>query len=678
MSPFQKATAVCGFLLLAVFLVFGQTLRYGFVNYDDGQYVYEKPEISAGLTAHGIAWAFTHGHVGHWHPLTSISHMLDCQLYGLWPGGHHLTNVLLHAATSILLFLVLWRMTGSLWPSALVAAVFAVHPLRAESVAWVSERKDVLSGLCFMLTLAAYTAYVRRPFSWARYLTVVAAFAAGLMAKPMLVTLPCLLLLLDYWPLGRTKWGLGIRDWGLEIGDGQGREGGEQSAEGSGPRAEGSAESKAQGPRPKTLAWLIVEKIPLALMTVACSLAALATENKVMASMESMPWRWRVANALVSYVVYLEQFFCPLGLAVFYPHPRDTIPTWSVIVAAGVLLAVSAAALLWWRKYPFLLVGWLWYLGMLLPVIELVQLGRQARADRYTYLPQIGIAIALVWGVERGSRFWPYRRWTQERVSRNSGGKNAFETVEIRRQQRQTSVRHALGIASVGLVAGLMACAWRQTSYWRDSETLWAHAVACTERNSVTHTNLGLALAERGRFDDAIGHYRKALEIERDVLPYYNLGIALAALGRPAEAVDAYRSALAVKPDDAKVRGNLGAALVGLGRVDEAVVEYRKALEIDADDAAANSNLGAVLAARGQVDEAIAHYRRVLKTKPEMAAVHFNLGAALYHQGKSSEALDHWREALRLAAAQGNRALADTIRTQIDRSQDSLPSPEGK
>jgi tetratricopeptide (TPR) repeat protein len=587
--------AVCGFLLLAVFLVFGQTIGYRFVNYDDDQYVFENARITRGVTLQGIAWAFTHSQVGHWHPLTSISHMLDCQFYGLWPGGHHLTNVLLHAATAIVLFLVLWQMTGGLWSSALVAAVFAVHPLRAESVAWVSERKDVLSGLFFVLTLAAYTFYVRRPFSWGRYLAVVSLFAVGLMAKPMLVTLPCVLLLLDYWPLGRMS-----RDGAFHV-----------------PRR------------------LIVEKLPLVVMTVACSLAALLTQRKVMVSMESMPWRWRLSNALVSYVVYLKQFFCPTGLAILYPHPKDTIPAWSVIASAGVLAAVSAAALLWRRRYPFLLVGWLWYLGMLVPVIGLVQLGMQARADRYTYLSQIGIAIALVWGAVQVAGSSPYRRW-------------------------------GVAAVSVLVVAGLMGGAWQQTRYWRDSETLWIHTLACTSQNSVAHHNLAAILAGRGQIEEAIAHYRRVLEIKPgDVKALYNLGNLLAGRGQIEEAIAHYREALAVRPDHARANCNLGVLLAGRGQGDEAIAHFRTALETRPDYAEAHDNLGAVLAGRGQAEEAIAQYRKALEIKPDFVEALGNLGNVLAARGRVEEAITQYRKALNLATQQNNQVLADSMQAKI-------------
>ncbi len=333
--------------------MFGQTVRYDFVNYDDDLLVYENPVVMRGFTAQGVYWAFTTSVAHMWYPLTWISYMADSQIFGTKPWGYHLTNVLLHAATSVILFVALRRMTGNLWASALVAALFAIHPLRAEAVAWVGERKSPLSGLFFASTLAAYFEFTRRPLSLARYLAVVGLFSLGLLAKPTLVTLPFLLLLLDYWPLGR---------WRLE-----------------------------------SALLLVLEKVPLLVLSVACCVAAVVSQTGNIAPLNAVPIPARIANALVSCTVYLGQFFWPVGLAAFYPRP-ETYPAWQVAGSVLVLAAVSLAALAAWRKQPAMLVGWLWYLGMLLPTSGLVQIEAHARADRYTYLPQIGQYILMVWG----------------------------------------------------------------------------------------------------------------------------------------------------------------------------------------------------------------------------------------------------------------------------------------
>jgi protein O-mannosyl-transferase len=608
--------AVCGFLLLAIALVFGQTLQHKFINYDDDEYVYANPQVAPGLTAHGIAWAFTQTCVGHWHPLTCLSHMLDCQLYGLHPWGHHLSNVLLHAASTILLFLVLRRMTGDLWPSAFVAALFAIHPLHVESVAWVAERKDVLSGLFFMLTLWAYVGYVRHPFSLARYLSVVALFALGLMAKPMLVTLPCVLLLLDYWPLGRF----------------------------SRPAVDDAATDKRRS-RLSMAMPLVVEKLPLLVLTAVSCVVAPLTQKQAIESLDAVPLSARVANALVSYVAYLGQLFYPVGLAALYPHPGSALPTWQVAGALVLMVSISVVVLVWRRRCPYLFVGWLWYVGMLVPVIGLVQLGHQSRADRYTYLTQIGLYIAVAWGVSQVSRHWPDRRWV-------------------------------CGMTSVIVVAIMAVCAWRQTSYWHDSTTLWTHTLACTSRNGLAHYSCGVALADQGDVDAAIIQYRKALEIRPDFKEArVNLGGALASRGQIDAAIGHYQKVLEINPRNAESHYNLGVVLAGRGETDAAIAHFRKALEIRPDYAEAHTNLGVVLAGRGETDAAIAHFQKALEIEPDNKepAILGTLAAAYAQAGRFPEAVRTAEQAIRLAAAAGDRPLAEQLRTRLELYKNGKP-----
>jgi hypothetical protein len=432
---------VCIFLAVVVWLVFGQTLRHEFVNLDDGQYVSENPVVQKGLTWEGFRWALTYGKIGHWHPLTWISHMLDCQFYGLSPGGHHLTNVLLHGAAAILLFLVLRRMTRFLWRSAFVAAVFAIHPLRAESVAWVAERKDVLSALFFMLTLGAYVCYVRRPPSLIRYGVVVLLFALGLLSKNMLVTMPFVLLLLDYWPLNRLS-----------------------------------------NFTPQVLLRLVAEKIPLFMLTIGSCVATALVPEKIQTG-NDLFFGLRMENAVVSYVTYLWQMIHPSGLACVYPNPANYLPLWQVAGSVGLLLAISGAAWAFRRTHPCLIVGWLWYVGMMIPVIGIVQISYYAHADRYTYLPQIGLYLLLTWAVADWCAGWRHRRWMLG------------------------------GLCTVILVA-LIFCARIQVSYWQNSESLWTHTLACTSDNYTAHYNLGEALFQKGRVDEAINHYQKTLQIK--------------------------------------------------------------------------------------------------------------------------------------------------------------------
>jgi tetratricopeptide (TPR) repeat protein len=597
-----KSLLISGFLVLAVVGVFGQTVRHDFVNYDDNKYVYKNPQVTKGGTIAGLAWAFTSRQASNWHPLTWLSHMLDGRLYGLAPGGHHVTNIVLHAVTAILLFLVLWRATGDRWPSAFVAAVFAVHPLRAESVAWVAERKDVLSGLLFVLALGAYVGYVRRPFSLFRYLTLMAIFCLGLMAKPMLVTLPLVLLLLDYWPLGRMT-----------------------PPQGDGGLVHFSARRRALRINgwPKT--WTcplfaartcLWEKVPLLVLSAASCAATLWAQHEAMEATAHRSLASRIGNAAVAYAGYLDQLFYPVGLAVHYPYPETGPGMWKVAGAVLVLLAISSGVLIGRRRCPYLLVGWLWYVGMLIPVSGLVAVGSQAMADRFTYLPQIGLGIALAWGATDLTRSWPGR-----------GG--------IR------------GAAAMVLMALMLACAWRQTCFWRDSETLWRHALACTTGNSIAHYNLGVALADGGRADAAIVEYRNALQVRPDYPEaHYNLGVILAGRGEIDEAMVHYGAALKTAPDFSEAHHNLGSALAGRGRLDEAILHYRQALAIMPDFAEAHNNLANALAARGRVDQAIAHYRRALEIMPDFAEAHNNLGSALARQGRSDEASRHYQRAL--------------------------------
>jgi len=608
---------VCIFLVMATWFVFGQTIYHGFVNFDDDTYVYDNPVVQKGLTLRGIVWAFTGVHFSNWHPLTWLSHMLDCQFYGLNAGGHHLTNILLHMATVILLFLVLRQMTGALWRSAFVAAVFAIHPLRVESVAWIAERKDILSGLFFMLTIGTYVRYARRPWSQVRYGLVVFLFALGLMCKPMLVTLPFVLLLLDYWPLNRF-------------------------------RADASTEPifyLGSWPVPKRL---ILEKLPLLGLAAASCMTTIFAQSK---AIQSLPLSLRTGNALVSYVAYLGQMIYPVGLAVFYPYPAQDLVLWKII-AASVLLAISAGAVAARRKQPWFLFGWLWYLVMLVPVIGIVQVGSQAHADRYTYLPQIGLYVLLTWMVTDLSTGLRHRRLV-------------------------------LGYFFMVILVALIFRARAQTSYWRDSESLWTNTLAYTPGNVIAHGNLGHALLQNGNVDNAITHFQEALQIKPDdadahinmgsallqkgsaddaiayfqkalqIKPdyagaYYNLGCALIQKGSTDSAIPYYEKALQIKPDYAKAQVNIGCALFQKGRVDDAIIRFQKALRIEPDNADAYINLGNALIKNGHVDDAIVCFQKTLKIRPDYAEAHYNLGNALIQKESVDEAIVHYQKALRI------------------------------
>ncbi len=575
-----QAAGLCVVLGAITFAVFGQTLHHQFINFDDNQYVYENPVVARGLTFNGIIWAFSF-HAANWHPLTWLSHELDCQLYGLIPGGHHLTNVLLHTGTVILLFLVLRQMTGALWRSAFVAAVFAVHPLRVESVAWVAERKDVLSGLFFMLTIGAYVFYARRPWAWARYGLVMLLFALGLMCKPMLVTLPIVLLLLDYWPLQRLE----------------------------------------------SAGRLVMEKLPLLALSAAACVATLFAQHGAVQSAGSFSLAYRWSNALAACMVYLRQMVWPQGLAAFYPYPLNGLPAWEVALAGMLLAGFSAVA--WWQRHkqPWILTGWLWYLVMLLPVLGIIQVGGQAHADRYTYLPQIGIYVAVTWMV------------AERMAKRQAEGLH------------HGPFRVAIGGLMTGLLAVLMICAWRQTAYWKDSETLWNHALACTLDNDVAKNSLGRALSQKGRVDEAITCFQEALQINPGYAPaHVSLGNVLLQMGRVDEAITHYQSALQIEANDAEAQVNLGIALFQKGRVDEAITCFQQALQIKPDYAAHN-NLGIAFLKKERVDEAIAEYQAALEINSDYAEAHNNLGNALVKKGKADEAIAQFQKALQINPA---------------------------
>jgi tetratricopeptide (TPR) repeat protein len=582
----RQVAGVCIVLVLAVLAVFGQTAGFGFVNYDDDFYVFKNPVVAKGLTLKGAVWALTYGKIGHWHPLTWLTHMADCQAYGLWAGGHHLTNVALHAVAAALLFLALREMTGSLWRSAFVAAVFAIHPLRAESVAWIAERKDVLSGVFFMLTLWAYARYARRP-SRGRYTAVALWYGLGLLSKNTLVTLPFVLLLLDWWPLQRVK---------LD-------------------RAGGG---KVGAAKLVALFWgLVKEKIPLFLFSAGSCVATFLVPEKVLDS-DRLPFLERLGNALVSYGIYLWQMVFPAGLANPYLNPPNGLPFWKVAMAFVLLAAISISVAACRKGRPYFLVGWLWYLGMLVPVIGLVQISYYVRADRYTYLPGIGLVLAGTWAVGDWSAGWKHRR-------------------------------AALGGLMAVVIGALMVCAWIQTGYWKSSETLWTHTLACTTDNYLAYNNLAEALVQKGKVDEAITQYQKALQIKPDYADaHYNLAITFRRIGRADEAITQYQNVLQINPDNADARNDLGNILREKGSTDEAIAQYQKALEINSNDAKAHYNLGIALFHEGRVDEAIAQYQKALEINSNDAEAHNNLGIALFHKERVDEAIAQFQQALQI------------------------------
>ena len=554
-SQLQKRSTpgICLLLAVVVALVFCQTIRHEFVAYDDGQYFFTNPHVETGLTWNNATWAFQTTYASNWHPLTWLSLMLDVELFGSGPSGPHLMNVLLHAANTVLLFLLLKRLTGAHWRSAFVAALFGLHPLHVESVAWVSERKDVLSGLFFMLTLLMYARFVelskvQSPKSKVFYALSLLLFACGLLSKPMLVTLPFVLLLLDYWPLNRFA----------------------------------VSTLKFQ---PSTILRLALEKLPFLALSVASSAVTFVAQKDAVQPFDRIPMGIRAVNAMVSCVRYLRKMFWPVDLAIPYPYPAH----WSFELfwlSAAIFLAAIVFVVWLGRRFPFLITGWFWYLGMLIPVIGLVQVGAQSMADRYTYLPLIGVFILLVWG--------------------------AGEVLESWRLPKQVMWSMAMLI--------LAACTARtldQLRLWQNTETLFHHTIVVTKGNAVAYYNLGEYYSGKGKLDEAVDNYLKAIQIR----PGYddalnNLGVALALKGELDEAVARIRESIRYQPDKADAYYNLGNVFVMQHKPDEAISAYTGALRLKPDYPEAHNNLANLLAGQGHLEEAVKHYRETLRLNP--------------------------------------------------------------
>ncbi len=620
MSDKHRALFLCLLLTVVTLTAFWQVIDHDFINYDDNEYITENRPVKAGVTLKGVAWAFTTFHAGNWHPLTWLSHMLDVQLFGLKAGWHHLMNLLFHIANTLLLFLVLHRMTKALWQSAFVAALFALHPLHVESVAWVAERKDVLSTFFWMLTIGAYVFYVEKP-GVKRYLIALFFFALGLMSKPMLVTLPFVLLLLDYWPLKRLRYG----NTDPEI-----------PAEAIPPSASLKQKRKSKKPHivkekiqvkkptDSPYQWSLIrplfwEKIPFVVLSVASSVITYAAQQKAgaVSSLQSIPLAARIGNAFVSYCSYMGKMVWPENLAVLYPHP-GIVPPWQVLGAALFLALSTFLILRIRRRVPYLTVGWLWYLGTLVPVIGIVQVGLQGMADRYTYVPLIGLFIMNAWGVPDLLKKWRYKKVT-------------------------------LAVLSLLIIAVLAIGTWRQVRYWQSSFTLFERTLEVTSNNYVMHSELGNILKAQGKLDEAISHYTKALHINPNyAYGHNNLGTVLQERGRFTEAVSHYAEALRINKNYADAHNNMGTVLQKQGAFQEAARHYGEAIRLRPDYEKAYINLGETFAAQGRYDEAMAYYSKALRINPDLIKIHYNMGTILLSQGKPEESIAHFREAVRI------------------------------
>jgi len=651
-------------LAAVTLVVYVQVIRHDFVDLDDGDYVFENWHVTNGLNSTNMAWAFTTGHAANWHPLTWLSHMVDCQIFGPNAGFHHLVSLLLHTVNTLLLFLILQKLTGALWKSIFVAALFALHPLHVESVAWIAERKDVLSTLFWMLTLRSYVGYVQRP-RLGCYLLTLLFFALGLMAKPMLVTLPFVFLLLDFWPLNRFHITSGAITGG----------------------ARRSRQSVADLLLRSVLP-LVREKVPFFLFAASSSIVTFVVQQAggAVKTVGALSFDARIANAVHSYLGYLIKTVWPVGLSVFYRFPAAGYPFWEVALAALFLLCITVLSLHFAGRFPYFAFGWLWYLGTLVPVIGLVQVGGQAMADRYTYIPLIGAFVVIAWGIPDIVAKWP-------------------------------GAQRLLLPVGAFLLLVCSVTTWHQVRHWRDTVSLSSHALEFDRDNYMAQELLGTGLAKRGRYQEAVVHYSEALRLQpsdihimgnlgsclyelgkmdqaleqysmalkihpedpialrdmgrvrfdqgkfreaadlygrahskmpEDAIICYSLGNALLKLGSHQQAIDAYSSALRMQPDYTEALVGLGLALAGQGRGLDAIHYFEKALKINPKYAEAHNDLGNVLLQQGQSDKALWHYTEALRLNPKYAEAYYNMGVVLNSQGKSVEAVARYREAIRL------------------------------
>ena len=595
---------ICIALGALVWICFGESARFDWVRYDDGDYVYRSGRVTSGLNLQSVIWSFTNFHAHNWHPVTTLSHMVDCQLFGVTPGAAHVVNVMLHALAAVMLFLALGSLTQTTWRSAIVAAIFAIHPLRAESVAWIAERKDVLSGLFFMATLGAYSWYVRKP-SLPRYLIVVFAAALGLMSKPMLVTIPFVLLLLDYWPLHRFTVAA------------------------------------------RTVPTLVIEKIPFALFATGSVIATMLAQRGGIDVM-AFPLPLRLENAIVAGVIYLRQLFWPADLAVLYPHPESYFPVLVIGGCVGFLVALSTIAMLFRKRFPFLFTGWFWYLGMLVPVLGIVQVGRQGHADRYTYLPLIGVTIAIVWlFAEQTKRF---------------------------RFQRQ------IGAIAMGcILIALAACTRHQMSYWRNADSLWMHTLSVTPNNDGGHVAFASSLFAEGKTEEAIAHMRAAMQIRPGLAGVYGEAPISLTEKQLDTGILFWSNRIDEQPGDINAHNNLGVLLVQKHQARAAIAQWEQSLALNPNDGNAQSNLAWMLATAP--DDSLRDGARAV-TLAESALqlaggvspiLHRTLAAAYAESGRFADAIETASRGRRLAEREGNRLLADELATNISRYQQHLP-----
>jgi protein O-mannosyl-transferase len=616
-----RLALLCLLLAVVTFAVYLPVHDHEFVRYDDDTYVTHNPNVKPGLSWQSIKWSFTTGYASNWHPLTWLSHIVDCQLFGLNSGAHHLINVLFHIANAILLLVVLNRMTGRFWPSAFVAALFALHPLHVESVAWAAERKDVLSTFFWLLTMLAYAWYAERP-SAGRYVAALVLFILGLMSKPMLITLPFVLLLLDYWPLLRFA-------------------------------TKGEPFNQIRNPK-SAIRNIIIEKIPFLLLSVASSIITYIVQQKggAVLTIYAVPLKGRIVNAIISYLTYIGKMFWPARLAVLYPHPISQIPTAKAVIYAAIIVLITFLLIYHGRKYKYLIVGWLWYIATLVPVIGIIQVGVQAMADRYTYVPLTGLFIIISFGAA-----------------------DLFKNIPLG--------KFILTASAIAVLLGCALAASAQLKHWKDSFSLFDHTLAVTENNYIMLNNYANIISEQGKPAEAIGYLVKALKLlpnsidahnnyannlkglgrldeaieqykitlkldPNSAAPHYNLAVTLAEKGDYNEAIEQYKIAVNLKPDFAEAYCNIGCILVQKGQPVEAIEYFEKGLRIERNDVLAHGHLVLALASVGRIDEAIEHCHVVLAARPDDVEMHNNLGILLQAKGEIDEAIESYKKALQI------------------------------
>jgi len=589
----SKNISIYFIIAIITLLAYWPVRNHEFINLDDDIYIIDNRQVKPGLTLDGLIWAFRFNQSGYWQPLTWLSHMLDVEMFGLNPAGHHLSNLLIHLTNSLLLFWIFHRTTGCLYRSAFIAALFAVHPLNVDSVAWVAERKNVLSTLFWMLSVFFYVRYVESPNA-ARYSLILVIFAVGLMVKPMLVTLPFVLLLLDYWPLQRVRFS--------------------QQQTHACEASEGEGILERQG----NVLKLVMEKIPLFVLSIiSIGLSILsARQLNIVVPADAAPMNLRIANALVSYVSYLAKMIWPHNLAIFYPFPKD-LPLWQAAGSGVLLVALTGLFLLRLNHKPYLAIGWLWFLGTLVPVIGIVQAGRwPAMADRWGYVPIIGLFIVIAWGISEIKPKWHHRK-------------------------------AALTLLGISVVACCIVSVRTQLQHWENSLALFKHALEVTQDNALAHNNLGSAFLEDGEIDAALHHFQAALRLRPEIpKAHNNVGHALMKLGRVNEAVDRYLESIKLNPSAAETYNGLAVALIEQGRIAESILHLLKALHLEPHYADAYNNLGAAYRKQGRAINAAKCYLEAIRLKPDFAEAYNNLGLLLWNEGKLKAASSYFRKAL--------------------------------